>query len=46
MCVPGDLCVSKQCVYVVIEGVEEVRWQLEGWAEDYHHVRQSHPVYC
>ena len=43
--IPGELDISKESVSVVVESVEEVGRELEGWAEHYHHVGQRHLVH-
>ena len=45
MHVPGELHISKECVYVVVENVQEVGGELEGGAEHDHHIGKSHLVH-
>ena len=46
MYVPGELHISKDCVYVVVKNVQEVGGELEGGAEHDHHIGKSHLVHC
>ena len=45
MYVPGEWYISKEIVSVVVESVEEMSWELEGWTEHNHHVGQRHLVH-